>query len=58
MKEFLDFDKYQRIFYNNYYFDEYKIVLKIPITKGKDKDIDIKIDEFNLSKYIYLMHCD
>jgi hypothetical protein len=58
MKEFLDFDKDLRIFYDNYYFEECRMVLKIPMTKRKDRDINIKIDEFNLSKYTYLMHFD
>ncbi len=30
VKKFIDFDKDKRIFYNNLYLDEFKIVIKIP----------------------------
>ncbi len=52
MKLFIDFDKNNQNFYINYYLEGYKLVLKIPM-----KDCErIRIDEFDLSKYTYLIH--
>ena len=52
MKKFIDFDKSEGIVYTNYYMDDSKIVLKGQIGQN-DK---VKIDEFNLTKYNYLVH--
>ena len=49
MKLFIDFDKN---FYTYYYLEDYKLVLIIPMNDCKR----IKIDEFDLSKYTYLIH--
>lgn len=54
MKKFIDFDKSVGIIYTNYYMDDSKIVLKVPINRN-DK---VKIDEFDLTKYNYLVHYD
>jgi len=52
MKKFIDFDKSEGIVYTNYCMDDSKIVLKVPIGQN-DK---VKIDEFNITKYNYLVH--
>lgn len=54
MKKFIDFDKSVGIIYANYYMDDSKLVLKVPINQN-DK---VKIDEFDLTKYNYLVHYD
>ena len=54
MKKFIDFDKSVGIIYTNYYMDDSKIVLKVPI----DQNDKVKIDEFDLTKYNYLVHYD
>jgi hypothetical protein len=66
---YIDYDPSFKVFYHNFFFDEYKIVLKIALTHTlKDKDnfwhivthnedcLDIKYEKFTLSKYVYLMH--
>ena len=58
IKQFIDFDRNNKIFYVSYYLDEYKIVLKIPMVLDRIQDVDIKIDNFNIGKYIYLTHID
>ena len=58
IKQFIDFDRNNKIFYVSYYLDEYKIVLKIPMVLDRIQDVDIKIDNFNIAKYIYLTHID
>ena len=52
---FLDFDKTEKIFYSNLYMDDYKLVVKNPITNDEKPNHDIKIEEFNLTKYTYLV---
>ncbi len=54
--KFIDFDKHKEVFYNNLYLDDFKIVVKMPLVKKKDSQYkDIKIAEFNLGKYTYLL---
>ena len=55
VNKFIDFNKNERIFYNNLYLDEYKLVIKIPLSLAYKKGIinDIKIEEFNLTDSIY-----
>jgi len=57
LNKFIDFDKSERIFYNNLYLDEYKIVIKIPLALSYKKGLinDIKIEEFNLADSIYFL---
>ncbi len=55
IKKFIDFEKNSEIIYVNYYLDEYKLVIKVPII---DDNEHIKIDKFNLSNYTYLAHCE
>jgi len=68
-KMFIDFDSINKVFYHNFFFDEYKIVLKIaltPLLNDNDNfwDIttnngdcpDLKYEKFNLTKYVYLIH--
>ena len=55
-RKFIDYDKNKKIIYNNLYLDEFKIVIKMPLTCEEvcEKD-DIKIKKFNLEKYTYLL---
>jgi len=52
---FLDFDKTEKIFYSNLYIDGYKLVVKTPIAKDEKQNNNIKIEEFDLTKYTYLV---
>ncbi len=62
VNKFIDFDKSKNLFYDNLYLCEQKIVVKIPICKGRtlerkepyDANKKVKIEPFNLTKYIYL----
>ena len=55
-RKFIDYDKKKKIIYNNIYLDEFKIVIKMPLSCEEvcEKD-DIKIKKFNLEKYTYLL---
>ena len=56
-RKFIDYDKGKKIFYDNLYLDEFKIVVKIPLScksKKKKKDV-IKVKKFNLERYTYLL---
>ncbi len=55
-RKFLDYDKYKKIFYDNIYLDEFKIVVKMPLFSIEiSQKEDIKIKKFNLEKYTYLL---
>lgn len=56
LNKFIDFNKNERIYYNNLYLDEYKIVIKIPLSRPYKNGLiyDIKIEEFNLADSIYI----
>lgn len=56
LKRYIDFDKYERIFFYNFYFEYYKIVLKIPLNRLFYEDVII--EKFDLTKYIYLFYCE
>ena len=68
-KMYIDFDPNTKVFYHNYFFDEYKSVLKIALTPPLiDNDdfwdiatnngdcLDLKYEKFDLTKYVYLLH--
>ncbi|GAF69215.1 unnamed protein product [marine sediment metagenome] len=56
----MDYDKSNEIFYNNLYFCEQKVVLKMPLMglKNRIRYDDIKIEEFDITKYVYLLYYD
>lgn len=56
LNKFIDFNKNERVYYNNLYLDEYKIVIKIPLSLSYKNGLiyDIKIEEFNLTDSIYI----
>ena len=56
-RKFIDYDKGRKIFYDNLYLDEFKIVVKIPLfskSEPSNKE-DIKVKKFNLERYTYLL---
>ena len=58
ISKFLDFDKNKSIFYDNIYLDEYKIVVKVPLTDKQKAERDMKINKFDLTKYTFLLSYD
>ena len=66
INKFIDFDKKKKLFYDNIYFDDYKICVKIPLSedegiKKKTKvriEKEIKVKKFDLVKYTYLLSYD
>ena len=56
----VDFDKNNQIFYNNIYFKENNVVLKMPLINMRDNGIqdDIKLEKFDVTKYVYIIHYD
>lgn len=59
IKEFIDFDKNNDIFYDSIYLEDEKMVIKTPIIKKEDINkfikYEIKIERFNLTKYTFLL---
>ena len=58
IKMFIDFDKNRKILYINYYLEDNHYVLKIPLEEIKESDSTVLIENFDLSRYIYLIHFD
>ncbi|MBN1215961.1 MAG: hypothetical protein JXA99_11050 [Candidatus Lokiarchaeota archaeon] len=55
MTKFIDYDKYNRVFYDNLYLNDEKLVVKIPLQfELMNKDL-FKIDVFDLTRYTYLI---
>lgn len=54
-QKFIDWDKFHNVFYNNIYLEKYKVVIKMPLIPDEDSEEDIKIKEFDLEKYTYLI---
>ncbi len=54
--KFLDFDNTNKIFYSNLYLDDFKLVVKIPLSSATSDQSgeQIKIETFDLAKYTYL----
>ncbi len=58
VQKFIDWDKFENVFYNNFYLDKYKIVIKMPLVPKKELKDQIKIKKFNLEKYTFLISYD
>ena len=58
ISKFLDFDKNKEIFYDNIYLDNYRIVVKVPLTDKQKAEQDMKINKFDLTKYTFLLSYD
>jgi len=58
IQKFIDWDKFENVFYNNFYLQNYKIVIKIPLVPRKSNKEDIKIKKFDLEKYTFLVSYD
>ena len=58
IQKFIDWDKFENIFYNNFYLDNYKIVIKIPLLPKEETEDEIKVKKFNLEKYTFLISYD
>ena len=58
ISKFLDFDKNKNVFYDNMYLDDYKIVVKLPLTEKQKAEQELKINKFDLTKYTFLLSYD
>lgn len=58
MVKFIDYDKQEGVFFDNLWLEECKTVLKQPLTKKSLSNEDFRLEDFNLSRYTYLLHYD
>ena len=58
IQKFIDWDKFKNIFYNNFYLESYKIVIKMPLLPKESSTDEIKIKKFDLEKYTFLISYD
>jgi hypothetical protein len=54
-KRFLDYDKKEKVLYDNIYLSSHKVVIKTPLSRSKDNQEDLLLEEFDLAKYTYLI---
>ena len=54
VEKFVTFNKDSDTFYSNYYLNDSKIVIEIPLLKNKKSQPEIKIERFSLANRIYL----
>ena len=55
---YINYDKEEEIFYNNYYIKEFKVVIKTPMAANHSSKKELKIEEFNLVNSAYLLKID
>lgn len=57
LSKFIDFDKSEKMFYDNLYLEEVRMCVKIPLAGKKElvPEVDVKIKRFNPGKYCYIM---
>ena len=53
-KRFIDYSKNEDQFYDNLYFDDYNLVIKLPLIGKTDKKRDVKFKRFSLKSTVYL----
>jgi hypothetical protein len=53
-KRFIDYSKDEGQFYDNLYFDDYNLVIKLPLIEKTDKKRDVKFKRFSLKNTVYL----
>ncbi|KKL96911.1 hypothetical protein LCGC14_1839750 [marine sediment metagenome] len=58
IKKFIDWDKIENDFYNNFYLNNCKVVVKTPLIPKRGSRNKIKIKKFNLEKYTFLISYD
>ena len=60
LKKFVDFNKNNRIFYDNLYLNNIKCVIKTPFPESGKKGLvnNIRIEKFDLTNSIYILNYD
>ncbi|TFG23714.1 MAG: hypothetical protein EU533_02880 [Promethearchaeota archaeon] len=54
-KKFIDYNKDDGNFYNNFYLDELKLVIKLPLTGKEEEKRGIQIEKFTIDNDVYLI---
>ncbi|MFX1499033.1 MAG: hypothetical protein ACFFBH_16070 [Promethearchaeota archaeon] len=55
MKQFLDYSKSRKKFYENVYIEEENLVIKIPLNNHDNgNETNFLIEQFDITKYVYL----
>jgi hypothetical protein len=55
IKRYLDFSKDKKILYNNFFLDDFKVVIKVPLLIKEISEQDIKVEHFDIVNDIYLI---
>ena len=58
IQKFIDWDKFKNVFYNNFYLENYKIVIKMALPSKEETSDDIKIKKFNLLAFWGSNYCE
>ena len=54
-KKYINYNKEDGKFYNNFYFDDFKLIIKIPLTGKEEEKRDIKIEQLTFTNGVYLL---
>lgn len=55
LNRFLDYNRSTHQLFENVYLKEQKLVIKIPLNGNHNNNLDIIIEQFDLTKYLYLV---
>jgi len=60
LKKYIDYDKNEKLFYNNFYLNELNLSIKIPIIDIESQNLkkEFIVKEFDLINYTYLLNYD
>ena len=51
MEKFIGLKKHQDLLYESFYDSELKLVIQIPLSKKETDDEDIKVEDFDITRY-------
>jgi hypothetical protein len=54
-KYFINFNKEDGKVYNNFYLDDFKLIIRCPLTGKEEEKSDIKIEPFTFASGVYLL---
>ena len=54
-KKFINYIKEDGKLYDNFYLDDYKLIIKIPLTGKEEEKHDVKIEQFTFASGVYLL---
>ena len=54
-KKFINYNEEDGKLYDNFYLDDFKLIIKIPLTGKEEEKRDVKIEQFTFASGVYLL---